>query len=145
LELRPFVRVGGFGSPTTPTDGQGRAGGSCEFLNARVSRLPPPYLMATVATAAISLLAAWMLSRGYLRSSATAQMNPLGQSLKFYLATLTLTQLPLGQVPIVEVCWTLCYEIAFYGIVFIALLLCRLAGLGARQMLNGLHAVTIAS
>src|SRR5205085_11721384 len=92
-----------------------------------------------------SVLAGWMLHHGYLKNSSVASLDLAHQRLRFYFATLTLTQLPLGMPPVVEVCWTLCYEVAFYGIVLLALFVSRLAGLRARHLLNALHVLTIAT
>src|SRR5581483_8693591 len=61
------------------------------------------------------------------------------QSPVFYLASLTLTQVPLRQQSIPFVAWSLCYEVAFYAVVL-------LVGLVARnRMLAVLHLVTIGS
>ena len=66
----------------------------------------------------------------------------LGQGPLFYLATLTLTQLPLNQSLALVIYWSLCYEVAFYAIVAAMMALTR-RGSDAVPLLYGLHVLTI--
>jgi exopolysaccharide production protein ExoZ len=143
LGVQLFFVISGFCIANAAVSAFGRDRGHWKFVKARFRRIYPPYLATSLLAAALSMLAGWLVSRGYLHSSSSGRFDVLGQSLKFYVAAITLTQIPLGEVPILIVFWTLCYEIAFYLIVFVALIVVRFCGGGVRGLLNGLHSLTI--
>ena len=79
---------------------------------------------------------------GRLHGSALASIDILHQSPAYYLSNLTLTQF---QQPFLSiVCWTLCYEMAFYLVVSL-FLMGRRPETGEVFLLTGLHVVTLGS
>ncbi|MDP9174161.1 MAG: acyltransferase [Planctomycetota bacterium] len=115
------------------------------FAAARLRRIYPPYFFAASQAFLLSLLAVWLLSHAYLQSSQMARANVLGQSALYYFAHLTLTHIPLHQEPILNVFWTLSYEVGFYSIVFLLVLMGAKRKQQPRTLLDALHIVTIAS
>ena len=73
-----------------------------------------------------------------------AKLDPLHQSPLYYVSALTLTQIPLHQPTLSVLFWSLCFEVAFYLIVLIAI---AVTPRGARSgvILNGLNTLTIAA
>jgi exopolysaccharide production protein ExoZ len=91
------------------------------FLTARVRRIYPPYLLASGIAALLSLLLTVLVERHVVRSSQIAGLDLLHQNWRFYLATLTITQFTFHTALIIRVVWSLCYEVAFYGLVALLL------------------------
>lgn len=90
------------------------------FLQARLRRIYPPYFVSSIITIFFNMFVARLASQGAL--GAGKQPPPFfGESLRFYFASLTLTQIPLHIEPISTVYWSLCYEIAFYGLIDICI------------------------
>ena len=90
------------------------------FAVARLRRIYPPYYASTLLMAVITTAAMWMAAHHH--GPPVDHLVPvLGQPAKFYLAALTLTQLPLSAKLILEVYWSLCYEVSFYLIIAICL------------------------
>ena len=87
------------------------------FLTARVRRIYPPYLLASLVAAALSLLLTALIQHHVVRGSQIADLALLHQGWRFYLGALTLTQLPLHTSYLIPVFWSLCYEVAFYATV----------------------------
>ena len=87
------------------------------FVLARVRRIYPPYLLASLAAAALSLLLTFLIKRHVVPSSQIADLDVLHQGWRFYVGALTLTQLPLHTSYLIRVLWSLCYEAAFYVVV----------------------------
>ncbi|HZO91823.1 MAG TPA: acyltransferase [Chthonomonadaceae bacterium] len=113
------------------------------FMRARLRRIFPPCWWSLVFFAAVSILARRMVTSGWVGSSVLAQQDVLHQKPLYFIANLTLTQCLLKQPFLSSPCWTLCYEVAFYGIVGLALLLLR--GRNHQTLLTALHMVTIAA
>lgn len=111
------------------------------FMRARVRRIFPPYLYALVLSGALSLLASWLVSSHRLRSSVMAEHNPLHQSGLYYFSNLTLTQGIFDQPFLLAQAWTLCYEMAFYIIVGLMLIVAYLSK-GKFLLLTMLHSIT---
>jgi peptidoglycan/LPS O-acetylase OafA/YrhL len=143
LGVQIFFVISGFCIANAAVSSLSREGGSWQFVKARCRRIYPPYIIASLCAAALALIAAKMLTQGRVASSSIAAMNPLDQPLKYYLTALTLTQVPFGQQPILDVCWTLCYEVGFYAIVFAMLIGSRVMKLDGRRMLDGMHVLTL--
>jgi exopolysaccharide production protein ExoZ len=112
------------------------------FLTARVRRIYPPYLLASLVAAALSLLLTALIRHHVVPSSQIAGLNLLHQGWRFYLGALTLTQLPLHTAYVIRVFWSLCYEVAFYAVVAL-LLLCAVRAKQAPRLLDALGGMTI--
>ena len=112
------------------------------FLRARVRRIYPPYFLASLVAAVLSAVLSLLIRHHVLKSSQLAELDIFHQSLRFYVAALTLTQMPLHTAFLIRVFWSLCYEVAFYALVAVFLLL----ALRTRQvprLLDALGVVTI--
>lgn len=112
------------------------------FLTARVRRIYPPYLLASLIAAALSLLLTALIRHHVVRSSQIADLNLLHQGWRFYLGALTLTQLPLHTAYVIRVFWSLCYEVAFYAVVAL-LLFCAVRTKQAPRLLDALGVLTV--
>jgi peptidoglycan/LPS O-acetylase OafA/YrhL len=112
------------------------------FAWARVQRIYPTYWLAAMLTLSISLVVAALANHGLAHSSALGNLNPLDRSPAFFLANFALVHYELGVQSVVFVSWSLCYEVAFYGIVGLLLCLPRPAR-RPRLILNALHALTV--
>ena len=91
------------------------------FVLARIRRIYPPYLLASLAAAALSLLLTALVRQHVVPSSQIAGLDVLHQGWRFYVGALTLTQLPLHTPTLIRVLWSLCYEAAFYAVVALLL------------------------
>ena len=91
------------------------------FLTARVRRIYPPYCLAAALAVGLSMLLQVLMQRHVVRSSQIAELNLLHQGWRFWVGTLTITQLPFHAALVIRVVWSLCYEVAFYGIVALLL------------------------
>jgi len=95
------------------------------FFRARLRRIYPPYFASSILMLVFVGLIGQLVTHHIIPPMHQhAQVEK--HSWKFYFAALTLTQVPLHVEPIIMVYWSLCYEIAFYGIVGLALLLINL-------------------
>lgn len=112
-----------------------------EFALARLRRIYPPCWFALFGAALFSLAAAKMAAHGYLHPDAFTQVGVFRHSAMFYFSNLTLTQILVHQSILLDVTWSLCYEVAFYFIVALLLLPLSWAKSG-RNVLNTLHGLT---
>ena len=109
---------------------------------ARVRRVYPPLWFSLALAAALIVPARLLVASGRIHGSALAGIDLLHQPLAYYFSNLTLTQVVLHQSFLSIVCWTLCYEVAFYLIVSLFLLRTR-PGREEATLLTGLHVVTL--
>lgn len=114
------------------------------YLQARWRRIYPPYFLVSVLTVAASTLLGILVKHHLLKGSALSAINFFHHGLRYYVATLTLTQVPLNVQPMNVVFWTLCYEAVFYLIVAAAMLVVSRAARPER-ILDALNLVTIGS
>ena len=112
------------------------------FITARVRRIYPPYLLASLAAAVLSLLLTFLVRRHVVQGSQIADLDLLHQSWRFYVGALTLMQLPLHTSFLIRVLWSLCYEAAFYVIVAL-LLLCAVRTRQTPRLLDALAVLTV--
>jgi len=118
-----------------------RKGGSAgDFMWARAIRIYPPYLVATLVAASITILAQWLASCHRI-PPVEHLIAVTGRSFEFYFASLTLTQLPLHQDCILMSFWSLCYQIAFYAIVTVVLAVLRKGKI--EEVFTGINCITI--
>jgi exopolysaccharide production protein ExoZ len=114
------------------------------YVRARARRIYPTYWAALCLALAFYFAGYLMARRGAIAGNIFTQTNPLEGTLLSRFANLTLTMAPLRQPNTLAVAWTLCYEVAFYAVVGLALFACgRLRREGA--VLPLLHALTTAS
>ena len=141
LGVQMFFVISGYCIANAACKAQTRNQSFGNFMKARVRRIFPPYLYASVLSGALSLLALWLVSSHRLKSSVMADHNPLQQSGMYFFSNLTLTQGIFHQPFLLAQAWTLCYEIAFYLIVGLLLLVAYLSR-GKFSLLPMLHFVT---
>ena len=91
------------------------------FALARFRRIYPPYFFATVAGIAGAIVLTYLVAHHKLQNSDPNFLHFFGHGLKYYIAALTLTQLPLHVAPLLPPFWTLCYEMAFYLILAVSI------------------------
>ncbi len=158
LASLPLYRLGNFGYLGVQMffviSGYCIAGAACStlrrgdhwgsFMLARLRRIFLPLWFSLILIVAFSLLAQAMVSAGLLHSSLLANRDVLHLPVAFYLSNLTLTQMVFHQPFLSIVCWTLCYEIAFYVLVSLFLVRRRAAG-SEPLLLTGLHCVTLSA
>jgi peptidoglycan/LPS O-acetylase OafA/YrhL len=93
--------------------GSGHVG---RFMYSRIRRIYPPYLFALAACLIIGVVS-FILHKDTGRIDSYPLYNPL-----FWVSIITLTHYELGYKGFISgVSWTLCYEVAFYGIVSLIL------------------------
>ncbi len=126
---------------------RGGAGLTVRFFRARIRRIFPPYWAALALLLALGYSLRWAAAH-HLAPQAALQ-NPLvtiatahqGGGAWFYLTNAALLQAAAGQPFLYFLSWTLCYEVAFYALCGLALVLFGKRA-GARGVLNALHVVT---
>jgi peptidoglycan/LPS O-acetylase OafA/YrhL len=84
-----------------------------DYIVNRIRRIYPPYLMAIVLYT-ILIYSIEIAKRNHLISSVNHEFC-MNQDWFFWISNLLLIQHEFKQSEIVNVAWTLCYEIAFYG------------------------------
>ena len=112
------------------------------FLIARVRRIYPPYLLASLIAVALSLLLTALIRQHVVRSSQIADLDLWHQGWRFWVGALTLTQLPLHAAYVIRVFWSLCYEVAFYAAVAL-LLFCAVRTRQPACLLDALGVLTV--
>ncbi|HEX4794663.1 MAG TPA: acyltransferase [Humisphaera sp.] len=123
----------------------GRPDGARAFVRARFLRIYPPYLATCLAAAALAVAAKMMVSHGALSTSHLSDGVALFRNPAFVFSTLTITQRSFSQPYLIAVFWTLCYEVMFYAVVLLVMLVTRLVGGRVRGMLLILHSISGAS
>lgn len=148
LGVQMFFVISGYCIAGAACSALRRGEGPQRFLYARVRRVYPPLWCSLALFALFSSLATALVAAGRLHASALADLGFLHQPLLYYLSNLTLTQIVFHQDFLSAVCWTLCYEMAFYGIVGLLLWkpsAARLPDAGEAPLLTRLHVLTLAS
>ena len=115
-----------------------------KFALARIRRIYPPYLLAASIAIVLSLTMTVLIQHHVLRSSQLADLNLLHQGWRFYVGTLTLTQLLLHTDVVIRVIWSLGYEVTFYAI-FAVLLLVPAWGKSTPRLLDMIGLITFFS
>jgi exopolysaccharide production protein ExoZ len=142
LGVQIFFVISGYCIASSASSTSRRGKSFLFFTRARLWRIFPTMWAALVLYAAFFTAGNIMTARGAW-SPNNALPNLAHQSLSYWFANLTLLQPVLHQKYLAGVCWTLSYELAFYGVV--ALTLATLGRVGhARRMLLTLHLLTIA-
>ena len=85
-----------------------------DYIANRIRRIYPPYLMALVLYA-ISIYLIEIIKKNHIVSSVNHGFS-LNLDCFFWISNLLLIQHEFNQLEIVPVAWSLCYEIAFYGV-----------------------------
>lgn len=144
LGVQMFFVISGYCIAGAACSALRRQDGWAAFMHARARRVYPPLWFSLVLAAGLTLLAHLLVISGRLHASALAEVDILHQSVAYYFTNLTLTQMVFHQGFLSIVCWTLCYEIAFYLIVSLFLIR-RTPGREAAALLTGLHCITLAA
>lgn len=121
-----------------------REHGLRHYVQARLRRIYPPCWASAVLYFAFAAVAALLVTHGRLKSSNLAAANVLHQHPLYFIANLTLTQKLLHQDLLQGVYWTLCYEVAFYVLVGLALAV-MLRWACPRKLLTVLHGLTVSA
>ena len=112
------------------------------YVVARLRRIYPVY-WAALLLAALFYQGSYMLAkRGVIADNLMTQVSLWERPPLYHVANLTLTMIPLNQRLLLSVAWTLCYEVAFYGIVALAILI---SARRTERMLTLLHGLTLLS
>ncbi len=142
LGVQMFFVISGYCIAGAACSAVRRQDGWAAFLCARAWRIYPPLWFSLALAAGLTLLAHLLVGAGRLQTSALAAVDILHQSAAYYFTNLTLTQMVFHQEFFSSVCWTLCYEIAFYLIVSLFLVR-RVPGREEATLLTGLHGITL--
>ena len=142
LGVSVFFVVSGYCIAHAAAQALGRTDGLKCYAAARFRRIYWPCLFSLPFYLSLGMLAAFLVSHHILKSSALAQQGFSHQNVLYYLSNLTLTQIVFQQKFVSNVCWTLCYEVAFYVIVGLVI---TLKAVSEKQLLTTLHALTIAT
>jgi exopolysaccharide production protein ExoZ len=114
------------------------------FVKARVRRIYPTAMIAITLGLLYSVAAAAFVSHGVVASSTAADKGVWTRGPEYFLVNYTLTNCIFPQDFVLVQCWTLCYEVAFYLIVGLAMLALR-TRFSESTILHALHALTIAA
>ena len=144
LGVQLFFVISGYCIATAACNALPRERGFQHFLRARLRRIYPPYWFAWPLAAAFTVLAGLAAKALHLGPSYSADNDVLHQSAAYLLSNLTLTQVPAHRASLIPPTWTLCYEMGFYLIVALLILVPALAR-DARAFLNALHGLTVAA
>ena len=108
-----FFAISGYCILATIFNALIRGGTIGGYLVARCRRIYPAYLIALGCVVLAHFAILFLMSKGIF-ANARPPESPLGHGLGFWLANLSLVQLPTGYTCFLFVSWSLCYEIAFY-------------------------------
>ena len=112
------------------------------FVWARLRRIYPTYWFGAALAVLVAVAMSWLVAHGRIAASATAQDNVLHNGLLCLVSDFTLTHVLLRQPSILSQSWTLCYEVAFYGVIALALLAAPWLKT-TQRLLAALHLLTI--
>jgi exopolysaccharide production protein ExoZ len=87
------------------------------FFWARIRRIYPPYIFGVGLFMLLALAKYFLVTRGAMTSTSSADLVFLNREPAYYFSQLTLTQPLFNQKPFLFIAWSLCYEVAFYAIV----------------------------
>lgn len=141
LGVQLFFVISGYCIANSAGSQLARHGSTLSFVKARLRRIYPPMWLALLLYIAMYAGGSFLASRGII--SVSHDVPPMGPT--SLLMNVTLAQLAFGGPLIAFVCWSLCYEVAFYLIVAAALAVGGRWGGGGgsvRTMLNLLHGLT---
>lgn len=113
------------------------------YVLARVRRIYPPYLCATVLVLVLTLLVTYAVRHHLVASSVRAQMDLAHQGVVFVFASLFLLQVPLNQLLLIGPVWSLNYEVAFYVVVLVVLVAIARTSVDVRHFATFLHVITL--
>lgn len=145
LGVQMFFVISGYCIAHAAVTAMNRPRAAAGFMSARLRRIYPPCWCAMCVAFCLSVLARYLVSSRYLGASVTGDKRVLDQGPVWFMANLTLTAVPLRQRMLMPQCWTLCYEVAFYGLVGLALFATTRLRPRARCLLTGLHVLAIGS
>jgi peptidoglycan/LPS O-acetylase OafA/YrhL len=146
LGVEVFFVVSGYCIAAAAASSARRGNGVGAYLWARARRIYPPYWAASALLIVLTLLLRAGATHGWLpqevlRSPLVGTTVSGGPA--FWIGNVGLLQAALRQGFVYSLSWTLCYEVAFYGIVGLALWAAGRRG-GARGVLALLNASTVA-
>jgi exopolysaccharide production protein ExoZ len=144
LGVQLFFVISGYVIAATAAANVERGQGLGAYLWARGRRIYPTYWAAFALMLAFGMGGAQLVKRGLIQGNIFTQFDILHMAPQFLITNLTLTMLPFGYQPYLIVSWTLAYEVAFYAIVGLSLLLASRSR-SERLFLNALHILTCVS
>jgi exopolysaccharide production protein ExoZ len=141
LGVQVFFVISGFCIMTAAVSTVRNHRSAFSFVTARIRRIYPPYLLALPLGFLLNFGGIYLITHHILSHGTQQYIDVTHQPPTFYLSNLTLTQAAFHQPFLLDVAWTLGYEVAFYGIV--ALLLFALRGASIEYFFVILDALTI--
>jgi peptidoglycan/LPS O-acetylase OafA/YrhL len=135
-----FFVISGYCIANAAVAAMPRADSLKRYIVARIRRIYPPAWCALVLVVVFTLVSEVLARQGVLPVNPYADRVTHLQDPIYLFANFTLTNFTVGQQFLHDVCWTLCYEVAFYAIVAVAVLLGSRKG--ARAGLTLLHGLT---
>jgi peptidoglycan/LPS O-acetylase OafA/YrhL len=122
-----FFAISGYCILATIFNALIRGGTIRQYFVARCRRIYPPYLIALGCVVLTHLAILFLMSKGIF-ANALPPESPFDHGLGYWLANVTLVQLPAGSSCFLFVSWSLCYEIAFYMLAGVLWAVCACGG-----------------
>jgi len=143
LGVPVFFVVSGYCIAASAMSARVRPNGSTTYFKQRLRRIYPTCWFSLLLFALASIGMNYLVHAGKIAASGLASRDLLHQSLWYYVANITLMQPLFHQSYLSIVCWTLSYEVAFYAILGICLILARRNIAKQRLVLDAAHVITI--
>ena len=117
LGVEIFFVISGYCIISAAESARPRPGGTAHFFKARLRRIYPPLWAATAMSLGLLLAATLFARLRHLSVPYLNDWNIFSRSWVFYLSNFTLANAVTHQPYLIKQAWTLCYEVAFYGVV----------------------------
>jgi peptidoglycan/LPS O-acetylase OafA/YrhL/glycosyltransferase involved in cell wall biosynthesis len=141
LGVQVFFVISGYCIANAACKGVERGDSVIPFVRARLRRIFPAYWCALGMSIAVAFVLERLVESGRIASSVTVTDAVIHKGVWCLLANATLTHVPFHQDSFMAQSWTLCYEIAFYGIAAVAAIAMPILK-STRRYLDALHALT---
>ena len=121
LGVEVFFVISGYCIAASALSHLRRGEGVGGFVLARVRRIYPTYWAALALVLVLSVVLRKLTGNGGEGTLINATLDPAMKTPAYYAANALLLQMLFGMNTLLPVAWTLCYEVAFYAIVALAL------------------------
>ena len=140
LRVPMFFVISGYCMAAATASVLDRGHSAGKFLAARIRRIFPPHLAVLLGSILLGGLL-WVAQTSRLIGGSASAENFAKLSYQEVIANALLMQIPLKQISLNPVTWTLCYEVAFYCVMTVAILVFQKQGW--QFLLKVLHVVTV--